>query len=74
MPDATHIYFSLQQVHRNICLTISDNGLGFDEQTVQKGNGLNNIRERARQIRWKSTSSLPQKRNANNHYKILKYK
>ncbi len=35
---------------RNLTLQITDDGIGFDEQQVAKGNGLNNIRTRANEI------------------------
>lgn len=33
-----------------VVMTIEDDGIGFDPVTVERGNGLNNIRERARRM------------------------
>ncbi|MEZ4967256.1 MAG: two-component regulator propeller domain-containing protein [Saprospiraceae bacterium] len=42
------------QLHRNrLSMEISDNGNGFDPETVQYGNGLNNMQQRAKEIRGK---------------------
>jgi len=38
---------------RSLCMKIADNGTGFDTATNIPGNGLRNMRERARQHRWK---------------------
>ncbi|MFM9838053.1 MAG: ATP-binding protein [Cyclobacteriaceae bacterium] len=39
------------QLHDNrLVLGIKDNGQGFDEQTIKTGNGLRNMRERAKEI------------------------
>jgi signal transduction histidine kinase len=32
-------------------MVIQDNGKGFDKDTIKKGNGLNNIKKRAQEIR-----------------------
>jgi signal transduction histidine kinase len=46
------IQVTLSQVHKKTSLIIKDNGCGFAEATVARGNGLNNIRERAKQIHY----------------------
>jgi signal transduction histidine kinase/ligand-binding sensor domain-containing protein len=38
---------------RSLCMKIADNGTGFDLNIAISGNGLKNMRERARQHRWK---------------------
>jgi ligand-binding sensor domain-containing protein/two-component sensor histidine kinase len=38
---------------RSLCMKIADNGTGFDAVANATGNGLRNMRERARQHRWK---------------------
>ena len=38
---------------RSLCMKIADNGTGFDAATNTPGNGLKNMRERARQHHWK---------------------
>lgn len=38
---------------RSLCMKIADNGTGFDAGSNTPGNGLKNMRERARQHRWK---------------------
>jgi signal transduction histidine kinase len=44
---ASHINLSLQKEGEKILLTIQDNGVGFDPETVRRGMGLSSIRERA---------------------------
>jgi two-component system, NarL family, sensor histidine kinase UhpB len=48
--NASHIEINLQQLDRSLVLLIKDNGQGFDEQTTKAGNGLRNIRERAKEV------------------------
>ncbi|MEO7265638.1 MAG: tetratricopeptide repeat protein [Ferruginibacter sp.] len=48
--DCTQVNIALKHAERNIELHVSDNGRGFDEQTVKYGNGLRNIRERAKNM------------------------
>ena len=38
---------------RSLCMKIADNGTGFDPSASITGNGLGNMRERARQHHWK---------------------
>lgn len=44
---ADFIYLSLEKVQNRIELTIEDNGLGFDPETIDRGTGLTSMRERA---------------------------
>ena len=43
---ATNINLQLIQSRKHVSLTVQDDGCGFDEKTVEKGNGLENIRNR----------------------------
>ena len=43
---ATNIHLQLVQSKRHVYLTVQDDGCGFDEKTVIKGYGLENIRNR----------------------------
>lgn len=43
---ATNFNLSLSLKQKTIILTANDNGIGFDENIVSKGNGLMNIRQR----------------------------
>lgn len=45
--NATKVTISLLQNKKNIMLTISDNGVGFDTAKKQKGIGIANIKSRA---------------------------
>jgi signal transduction histidine kinase len=44
--NATHFNLSLSLKQKTIILSANDNGVGFDENTINKGNGLMNIRQR----------------------------
>ncbi len=48
--NASRIEINLQQQDHSLVLLIKDNGQGFDDQTTKTGNGLRNIRERAKEI------------------------
>jgi two-component system, NarL family, sensor histidine kinase UhpB len=48
--NASRIEINLQQQDHYLVLLIKDNGQGFDEQTTKTGNGLRNMRERAKEI------------------------
>ncbi|MDF9795717.1 two-component system NarL family sensor kinase [Catalinimonas alkaloidigena] len=48
--QATEIRLSLTEFDEHVSLFISDNGSGFDQSTVLPGNGLRNMRERARLV------------------------
>lgn len=59
-PTSIKVYLALEgSLYR---LDIKDNGQGFDEQKIEPGNGLNNIRKRARDLNGKAeiTSRLGQ--------------
>jgi ligand-binding sensor domain-containing protein/signal transduction histidine kinase len=47
---ATHVDITLGELHQMFQMTIKDNGIGFDEATIQHGNGLKNLRHRAEKI------------------------
>jgi two-component system, NarL family, sensor histidine kinase UhpB len=46
--QCTAIQVSLNVSHENFSLEINDNGIGFNAQSVRLGNGLKNMRERAK--------------------------
>jgi signal transduction histidine kinase len=48
--QATEVYLDLHETPAQITLVISDNGVGFDPDTVMRGNGLNNIIQRVEQL------------------------
>lgn len=48
--NASRIDVSLEVVGKEIRLHIADNGVGFEEDFAKKGNGLKNMRQRAREI------------------------
>jgi two-component system, NarL family, sensor histidine kinase UhpB len=48
--QATQLKISLVKTSHHLHLTVADNGKGFDEATVKAGNGLRNMRERAKEI------------------------
>ncbi len=48
--ECTNINFEVTKHDNKICIEISDDGKGFDENVVQKGNGLYNMRKRAAKI------------------------
>ena len=47
--EASRVVVSLQSKDDTTGLSITDNGKGFDPQTVKKGHGLANMADRARQ-------------------------
>ncbi len=47
---ARTIEITLQEHASTIVMIIKDNGLGFDEKVIKAGNGLRNIRERAKEV------------------------
>ena len=60
--DCKKITVQLQQNKKNICLTIRDDGKGFDTLANSEGNGLRNIHYRAAQIQYNcSIVSGPEK-------------
>jgi signal transduction histidine kinase len=48
--QADKIEINLHQQDHSFVMSIKDNGQGFDEQKVKTGNGLRNLRERAKEI------------------------
>jgi signal transduction histidine kinase len=48
--NATHVTFSLQKEKGYVILTIKDNGIGFDPNTIVSGNGLLNMKVRAQAL------------------------
>ena len=59
---AKNVDISIRQQGKQITLIVKDNGIGFDEQTIKKGNGLNNLRLRAEEIKGKlEIISIPEK-------------
>lgn len=48
--EGTAVDISLVHEANDLLLTISDNGNGFDSTKIQSGNGLRNMKERAREI------------------------
>ncbi|WP_440707397.1 tetratricopeptide repeat-containing sensor histidine kinase [Gracilimonas sp. BCB1] len=47
---ATKVGITLQEKRDHVFLSIVDNGLGFDPESLKSGNGIDNIRYRAEQI------------------------
>lgn len=45
---AQHIVIKMQLVNKKLEITIADDGNGFDLKTAQMGNGLNNMKKRAK--------------------------
>jgi two-component system, NarL family, sensor histidine kinase UhpB len=48
--QASEVEINLHQQDHTLIMFIKDNGQGFDEQKVKAGNGLRNLRERAKEI------------------------
>jgi two-component system sensor histidine kinase UhpB len=48
--EASRVEISLHQQGQFLVMSIQDNGRGFDEKTIKAGNGLRNLRERAKEI------------------------
>ena len=47
---ASTIFISAATVGKLFCLTINDDGKGFDAETIKHGNGLNNMQKRANEL------------------------
>ncbi|MEO7266056.1 MAG: ATP-binding protein, partial [Ferruginibacter sp.] len=47
---ATQASITLTEQEENIMLTITDNGIGFNQQTVLMGNGIANMQNRSRNL------------------------
>jgi signal transduction histidine kinase len=48
--QATTVEINIEQQDQTLIMSIKDNGQGFDEQKIKAGNGLRNLRERAKEI------------------------
>jgi signal transduction histidine kinase len=44
---ATRVTIAIGEAQQVLRMTITDNGVGFDEKTIVPGNGLRNLRQRA---------------------------
>jgi signal transduction histidine kinase len=53
--DCSHITVQVSIPHNKLSALIMDDGKGFDLQNVKEGNGLRNIRDRAREIHYEVT-------------------
>jgi two-component system, NarL family, sensor histidine kinase UhpB len=53
--EANHVEIGLRQQDHMLVMRVKDNGKGFDEQNVKSGNGLRNLRERAKEIKGRLT-------------------
>jgi signal transduction histidine kinase/ligand-binding sensor domain-containing protein len=49
------IQLFITQQGRHLKMVIEDNGKGFDEMSITRGNGLSNVRKRAREINGEAT-------------------
>jgi signal transduction histidine kinase len=49
--QASLVEINLEQKDNLLAMRVKDNGNGFDDQAIQKGNGLRNLGERAKEIR-----------------------
>jgi two-component system sensor histidine kinase UhpB len=47
---ATNVEITLQQTGKKLKMTVADNGNGFDEHNVKRGNGLGNMHARAKEL------------------------
>ena len=58
--EATEVSIEIIQIENTIQITIHDNGIGFDMNTVEKGNGLRNMQKRIEDIGgiWTINSKL----------------
>jgi len=53
--EARQVQINLYQQNHALVMRVKDNGKGFDEQSVKSGNGLRNLRERAKEIKGELT-------------------
>jgi signal transduction histidine kinase len=51
--NATNASLQISIVDKNVEISISDNGIGFDMNNVKKGNGLWNMKQRAKELNGK---------------------
>ncbi|MBC8883288.1 ATP-binding protein [Flavobacterium piscinae] len=49
--NATQIKILLHQEENKMIFSISDNGIGFSETEIELGNGLNNMKKRALELK-----------------------
>jgi signal transduction histidine kinase len=49
--SATEVEFQISQLGDRLHMVITDNGRGFDLNSVQRGNGLTNLQERLQAMR-----------------------
>ncbi len=49
--NANRVDISLEKEDHILVMKVKDDGAGFDEKTVKAGNGLRNLRERAKEIK-----------------------
>ncbi|MDG2433440.1 ATP-binding protein [Flavobacterium sp.] len=47
---ATHVVVDFEVMDNEILITIIDNGVGFDSKEIKEGNGLSNMKKRAKEI------------------------
>lgn len=48
--NASKIKVSIEELNKQIRIQISDNGKGFNNQEIEKGNGINSLEKRAKEI------------------------
>lgn len=48
--EASVVFINAKEVGNQTKITIQDNGIGFDEKTIEKGNGLKNMQKRIEEI------------------------
>src|SRR6185503_4279700 len=46
----TNIFYSIKSNNNNVLLEIKDDGIGFDKDSITRGNGLNNMQARAGEL------------------------
>lgn len=70
--EASRVQINLYRQNQVLVMRVEDNGKGFDEQAVKTGNGLRNLRERAREIKGELTlkSSLGEGTEIELHFPI----
>lgn len=59
--NGTNLELSIREKGDNLTFTVCDNGKGFDELAVRRGNGLNNMQQRAAEIN--ATLAVQSKKN-----------
>jgi signal transduction histidine kinase len=68
--EATQVVFTVENLYeRGVCLTLKDNGKGFQQELIKEGNGLPNMIKRAKRIDADfSVNSMP---SAGTEYRLL---